>query len=183
MKRKQQHFVRITGGECKGLKIGTPGGGTHPMGDRERLAMFNILGERVKGNFIADIFAGGGTLGLEALSRGAAFVLFIEKNRFACDVLNNNMMDLGLSSLNGGVLCGDAYRMLATATDRFGIVFADPPYDEYDPEKIKVIARVVADPSGILVLSHPGEAPEMPGLRLVKTNKYAGAHLSFYEHI
>lgn len=175
-----RNSVKITSGELKGRKILTPGGATHPMGERERLALFNMIAEYVPGNYILDAFAGSGALGIEALSRGAMFVVFMEKNRKACQTITRNIGELGLFPMRGGVLQHDAYKVLKTATDRFGIVLADPPYDEYDENKIKVLARVVADPGGILVLSHPGEPPAMPGLRLEKSHKYAGATISLY---
>ncbi len=172
--------VRITSGEFRGRKISTPGGKTHPMGERERIALFNMISEYLPGNFVLDAFSGSGALGIEALSRGAAFVTFVEKDPNACRTIARNLSELGLYPTRGEVLQYDVYRVLETATDRFGIVIADPPYDEYDEGKIKVLSRAVADPGGVLVLSHPGEAPEMPGLKLEKTRKYASAHLSVY---
>ena len=172
--------VRITGGEFKGRKIRTPGGDIHPMGERERIALFNMIAEYVPGNFILDAFSGSGALGIEALSRGAMFVFFMDKDARACKTINQNLRALGLYGAGGGVMKANAYVVLRTATDRFGIVIADPPYDKYDERKIKILARVVADPGGILVLSHPGEAPELPGLKLKKTRKYAAAHISVY---
>ena len=180
---KTANRIRITGGQFKGRKIATPGAGTHPMGERERIALFNMISEYVPGNFIMDAFSGSGALGIEALSRGARFVLFMDKSPRACNTINENLRELGLYGIYGRALKGDAYESVATATDRFGIVLVDPPYDEYDEEKIKILARVVADPVGILVLSHPTElAPEMPGLKLIKTHKYAAAHISLYSH-
>lgn len=182
MAKQPSGFVRITGGNLKGRKIRTPGGATHPMGERERIALFNMIVEYLPGNFVLDAFAGSGALGIEALSRGAALVLFMDKDAHVCDVINENLRELGLYGVGGGALKSNVYHALATATDRFGIVLADPPYDKYNERKIKVLARVVADPGGILVLSHPGEAPELPDLKLVKSHKYAGANLSLYVH-
>lgn len=159
----------------------TPGGKTHPMGERERIALFNMINEYMPGNFVLDVFAGSGALGIEALSRGASFVLFMDNDARACNVINENLQELGLYGLQGRAMKANAYQVLATATDRFGIILADPPYDEYNERKIKVLARVVADPGGILVLSHPGEPPEMPGLKLWKTRKYAAARISIYD--
>ncbi len=172
--------VKITSGDLKGRSIQTPGGHTHPMGERERLALFNMIAEFLPGNFVLDAFAGSGALGIEAISRGAGFVVFMEKDARACKTIEKNLIDLNLYPHKGGVLKYDVYTVLKTATDRWGIVLADPPYDQYDEKKLQVLARVVADPGGILVLSHPGEAPEMPGLKLLKTRQYAVAHISIY---
>lgn len=173
--------IKITSGEFRGRSIKSPdSAATHPMGAREKLALFNMISEYLPGAFVLDAFAGSGALGIEALSRGAEFVVFIEKDPHACKVINDNLQALGLTPSRGGVLQYDIYRVLKTATDRWSLVIADPPYDEYDEEKIKVLARVVADPGGVFVLSHPGEPPEMPGLKLLKTRQYAAAHISVY---
>lgn len=175
--------LKIIAGKYGGRTIKSPDHeGTHPMGAREKNALFNMISEYVPGNFVLDAFAGSGALGIEAISRGAGLVVFLEKSHVANRTIIDNLSSIGEYGLRGIPGQGDAYKLLATATDRFGIVIADPPYDKYDAEKIKVLARVVADPGGILVLSHPGEAPEMPGLVLEKTRSYAGANISLYHH-
>ena len=178
--RKSVGFVKITGGELRGRKIATPGEGTHPMGERERLALFNMLGDRVAGNGVADLFCGGGTLAIEALSRGATFALMIDSSQTAVDVANQNMKDLGLYGSYGRALLADVTEVVRTATDRFGVVFADPPYDKYDEKMLRHLPRLVLD-GGILVVSHPGEAPEFDGMTLVKSRKYAGAGIAIYQ--
>ena len=174
-----KNYVKITGGTCRGQKIATPGGDTHPMGERERIALFNMLGERVRGKNVHDVFAGSGTLGLEALSRGAERVVFVEKDPNACKIIKDNINKLGFQA-HCDVIYGNAYRTL-TAANQFDLVFADPPYDAYDEKKLEILTYVVANPGGILVLSHPGPSPEMPGIRLVTTRQYARAHISIYE--
>lgn len=179
MAKKQFGVVKITGGAYRGRTILTPPGDkTHPMGERERIALFNMLESEDAVWFILDAYAGSGAIGIEALSRGADLVVFVEKDATACRVIDSNLKELGI--YNGGVLRGDVVEMMRTATDRFGIVIADPPYDKFNVEDIKVLTRVVARPGGVMVLSHPGEAPELPGMELIKTRKYAGAHLSIY---
>jgi len=176
--------LRIISGKYKGRTLKVPDTkGVHPMGSREKIALFNMINDAVPGNFVLDAFSGSGALGIEAISRGAGLVVFLEKSHVAYRTIIENLESIGEYGRHGIPGCGDAYKILATATDRFGIVIADPPYDKYDPEKIKVVAKVVADPIGILVLSHPGEAPEMPGLKLEKTRSYAGANISVYHHI
>ena len=179
MGKNKGGFVRITGGEFKGQNILTPGGNTHPMGERERIALFNMIGEYVDGNYVMDLYCGGGTLGIEALSRGAVFALFIDKSGKAVATTNENLKRLGLYGLGGGALQADITIIARTATDRYGIVIADPPYDQYEEKMVKYLPRLVLD-KGILVLSHPGEAPELKGLTLLKTHRYAAAHISVY---
>ena len=150
------------------------------MGERERIALFNMIAEYLPGASVLDAFAGSGALGIEALSRGANSVLFIEKDSRACTVINNNLKNLGIDGSRGGVIKANVYQELANMTSSFSLVVADPPYDEYDEQRIKALAQVVAKPDGILVLSHPGETPEMPGMKLLKTRKYASAHISIF---
>ncbi|MBQ3413490.1 RsmD family RNA methyltransferase [Candidatus Saccharibacteria bacterium] len=171
--------VTITGGEFRGRKIRTPGEGTHPMGERERIALFNMIADRIFGNYVMDLYCGGGTLGIEALSRGAVFTLMIDKSSRAVATANANLMDLGLYGFRGGAIQGDLTVIARTATDRYGVVIADPPYDEYNEKMVKYLPRLVLD-GGALVLSHPGEPPELKGVRLDKSRKYAGATISIY---
>ncbi|MBR2803497.1 RsmD family RNA methyltransferase [Candidatus Saccharibacteria bacterium] len=177
---KDGGYVKIIAGKYKGKKIRTPGGSTHPMGERERNALFNALGDIIEGQLVMDLYAGSGAIGIEALSRGAKFVLFIDKNPKAVDTINKNLRKLGAYPMYGGAIESDLNITLRTATDRYPIVIADPPYEEYDPKIAKYIARVVS-PHGALVISHPGEAPEIKGFTLLKSSKYARAHLSFYQ--
>lgn len=171
--------VRITGGEYRGQKIATPGDGTHPMGERERLALFNMLTSQIAGASVLDLYAGGGTLGLEAISRGAEKVIFVEKNHKAASILRENIAKLGADELCT-VVTEDVRTYISTTNQEFDIVFADPPYDKYENAFTSDLAGIVGG-DGILVLSHPGDAPLLPGLSLLKTRQYAGAHLSFYQ--
>ena len=167
-----KNVVKITSGIHRGRTISTPGNGTHPMGERERLALFNMLGN-LAGLKVLDAFAGSGALGIEALSRGAQEVVFVEKNWSACQVVKGNLNSLGIS---GEVFCTDVTKL---ETGEFEVILADPPYDNFDPEIIETLASHLTS-GGTLVLSHPGEAPDIAGLTLEKTRRYAGAHLSFY---
>lgn len=169
--------ITITGGKYRGRKIATPGGATHPMGSRERLALFNMLTGKIEGVFVLDAFAGSGSLGIEALSRGASEVVFVEKNRVATEVIKQNLAELGVSD-NAKVIKSSVKNTLSDLGE-FAVVLADPPYDNFDITEVEKLALVVKK-SGILALSHPGEAPEIKGLTLAKTRKYAGASISVY---
>lgn len=172
-------MVKVTSGKYRGQNLDTPGEKTHPMGAREKLALFNIVSEYLSGNRVIDVFAGSGALGIEALSRGASFVLFIEKDAKACKVIKANLEKLGITSEQGKVLQGDAYTLVQNMNEKFDVVLVDPPYDRYDGSSIQVFVEVVVD-GGVLVLSHPGEAPELPNLELITSRKYAGATISVY---
>ncbi len=174
---KQANFVNITGGIYKGRKITTPGGKTHPMGERERLALFNMLTGEISGATVLDAFAGSGALGIEALSRGASSVTFVDKSTDATGVIRKNLNSLGAEN----IFCIISGRMsdVALKLGVFDVILADPPYDDFRMPEIDCLASVLKD-GGVLVLSHPGDAPEMNGLVLEKTRQYARAHISFY---
>ena len=172
--------VKITGGKYRGRAILTPGGKTHPMGERERLALFNMITEYVQGSTVIDLYCGGGTLGIEALSRGARRVVFVDKEAMALRTVKENLCRLGIDDVAGvEVVRADAVTVAEEAAEQFDVVLADPPYDRYDAGMVDELSRLVLD-GGILVLSHPGEAPELEGLQLMKTRRYSGAHISIY---
>ena len=166
--------IKITSGILRGRKINTPGGATHPMGERERLALFNMIVDFIPGASVLDAFAGSGALGIEALSRGASSVVFIEKNAKACAMIRDNLRDLGL---NADVFQGDVVNF--TPDNEFDLVLADPPYDKFDINEVKHLLKFLRG-GGVLVLSHPKEAPDLPGLKLLKSRKYAGATIYVY---
>lgn len=169
-----KNSVKITSGIYRGRSILTPGEGTHPMGERERLALFNKISSYLNEATVLDAYAGSGALGIEALSRGALKAVFIEKNANAARIIRENLRTLGAQ---GEVITGDASKY--ATEEKFDVIFLDPPYDKFVPENIELLAKNLAK-NGIMILSHPGEAPEITGLELQDSRKYAGATLSFY---
>lgn len=169
------HNLRITAGIYKGRKIATPGGKTHPMGERERLALFNMLTSYVQDAKVLDAYAGSGALGIEALSRGASEVMFIEKSQKACRQIQNNLRNLKVS----GKICPIDVTDFTTA-EKFDLILADPPYDDYKIQEVTHLLQFLQE-DGIFVLSHPEEAPELSGLQLLKSHSYAAAHISLYK--
>ena len=95
-------MVRITSGKYRNRALKTPEIGTHPMGAREKLALFNMVADVLPDALVLDAFAGSGALGIEALSRGASEVVFLEKSAKACKIIRENLQGLGLKA---EVLC------------------------------------------------------------------------------
>ena len=123
--------VRIIGGEWRSRRIDFPDhAGLRPSADRVRETLFNWLGQDLGGQECLDLFAGSGALGFEALSRGAARVVMVERSRRVCEALRRNAALLGAKNLQ--VHCTDALEFATVAaTDaaaRFDVVFLDPPY-------------------------------------------------------
>ena len=122
-------MTRIVAGAAGGRRLAVPPRGTRPTTDRVREALFNVLAARLDfdGLRVLDLYAGSGALGLEALSRGAASVTFVEKDRRAAEVINGNIGTVGLPGAT--VRRGVVATVLAGAATPMDLVFADPPYD------------------------------------------------------
>jgi 16S rRNA (guanine966-N2)-methyltransferase len=124
--------MRIVGGQDRGRRLHAPHGlRTRPTAERVREALFDILGPAVAETRILDVYAGTGAVGLEALSRGAARAVFVEKDRDALRALRQNLAALRVSRAAARVVAGDAVSMVATLRrdeGPFDLVFLDPPY-------------------------------------------------------
>ena len=122
--------LRIIGGEHRGRRLHFPDGqGLRPTADRVRETLFNWLRGGVEAARVLDLFAGSGALGLEALSRGAAGVVFVERARPAVRQLRENLRLLGLQE-RAEVVQADARRFLSRPGGPFDLVFLDPPFAE-----------------------------------------------------
>jgi 16S rRNA (guanine966-N2)-methyltransferase len=119
--------MRVIAGEFRSRRLTTlPGLATRPTTDRLRETLFDVLGERVRGAVFLDAYAGTGSVGIEAVSRGAARAIFLEKRRAAVGVIEENLKALGIEA-RATVTLGDvAAKIGAEVAD---IVFLDPPYD------------------------------------------------------
>lgn len=132
--------MRIVGGRLRGRKLAVPKSQhIRPTTDRVRESLFNILEhnypENLDGARVLDVFAGTGALGIEALSRGAAYALFVENGAEARGLLQQNVQTLGLTG-NSGIFKGDATKLGPCHPQlRFDLVFADPPYGKNLGEK------------------------------------------------
>ena len=121
--------MRVIAGSAGGIRLDVPKTGIRPTMDRVKAAIFSSLGERVIGARVLDLFAGTGALGIEALSRGAASVMFVESDRSAIAAIERN---LARTRLSGRVRKQDVFDFLshASTAEPHEIIFADPPYDK-----------------------------------------------------
>jgi 16S rRNA (guanine966-N2)-methyltransferase len=175
--------MRVIAGSLKGRRLKTPDwDGLRPTSDKLRETLFNILAPRIGGARVLDGFAGTGALGIEALSRGAAAVTFIEEDWRAQALIEANLalcgIDTGYNLVRGRV---DA--MQTPAFEPFDIVLLDPPYTLPGHTALTKIDALVA-PGGVAVLEHAkrAAAPEQAG-RLVRVRevKSGDSMLTFYE--
>jgi 16S rRNA (guanine966-N2)-methyltransferase len=181
--------VRIVAGSRKGHGIAAPKGVvTRPTGDRVREAAFSIVGP-VDGARVLDLFAGSGAMGLEALSRGAASAVFVERDREACRVIQRNLEKLRLTSAD--VRCQDALAALRgerARARRYDLVLADAPYEEWErlERPLGELLRDVLEDDGVAVVeTAAGTEPALP-LDLVTTRRYGSARITVFsqhEHI
>ena len=159
--------MRIVGGSNKGKPIKAPARGEQsirPTTDRVRESLFNILTHRFPGLFegarVLDLFAGTGALGLEALSRGAAFALFVDNSAKAHKLINDNRSTLGLQE-KSKLLRRDATRLgLIDALAPFDLVFLDPPYNkgQAEPAIEALLAGDWLHPQAVIVLEESAAA-------------------------
>jgi len=175
--------VRIIAGTHRGHTIHAPKGrDTRPTSDRVRENVFNLVGP-VDGAAVLDLYAGSGAYGLEALSRGAARAVFVEKDRDAVRAIEGNLDKLRLS---GTVLRQDALTALATEAGtgrKYDLVLVDPPYDMFpdiQAQLARYLPAVVADDGLVVVETDARLEPELP-LTQRTSRKYGQARITVYE--
>jgi len=173
--------MRIIAGAAKGRRLESPPDVTRPLTEKAREALFSILGDRVSGATVLDCYAGSGSFGLEALSRGAADAVFVEWAPQAIAVLRENIDAVGLG---GRVELSDVDDYLARSTDSFALVFADPPWALDDASVEHVLAGVepLLDEGGIMVVHRRagGAEPASDNLRLTDRRRYGDTELWLY---
>ncbi|MDO9575034.1 MAG: 16S rRNA (guanine(966)-N(2))-methyltransferase RsmD [bacterium] len=138
--------MRIIGGIYKGYEIKMPKG-IRPTSGLVKESIFNIIGNRILGAKVLDLFCGSGAIGLEALSRGAQSATFVEKNKRVARVLIKNIKKIGCSDVD--VISMDAMKLSLDST--YDIIFADPPYDMGYLERL---IRKFNKSGKILVIEH-----------------------------
>ncbi len=137
--------MRIIGGKFRGHNLSAPKGlGTRPTTDRTRESLFNILANRIDfaGKRVIDIFAGSGALGLEAISRGADFCMFVEETGAATSAIRANILSLNLEDATRVSKCNVTRLGSNNKVQSFNLAFADPPYGKKLGERA---ARVLRD--------------------------------------
>ena len=157
--------MRVTGGADRGRRLAAPRGlRTRPTAERVREALFDIFGPAVRGARVLDLFAGTGAVGIEALSRGAARGVFVERDREALRALRANLAALRVSRERARVVAGDALAALSNlaATETpFDLVFLDPPYEGALVHRaLAALARgALLCPGGRVVVQHFAKTP------------------------
>jgi 16S rRNA (guanine966-N2)-methyltransferase len=177
--------MRIIAGRAGGIRLAVPQRGVRPTMDRVKAAIFSSLGDAVIGARILDLFAGSGALGIEALSRGAASVLFVDEDRQSIATIEKNLTKAHFQARVRRREVFDFLKHLSSG-GKFRIIFADPPYEKTkNGERFteKLLANPVLlqllEPDGIFVLEkHPSEKiPEMDLWNLVRRKTYGATEV------
>jgi 16S rRNA (guanine966-N2)-methyltransferase len=182
--------LRVIAGKARGRRLRpVPGDTTRPITDRTKESLFNIIGGDIEGASVLDLFGGTGSVGIEALSRGAAFVRFIDRERLAVNTIKANLRSTGLES-SGEVLQRDAFSLLASPPDRaFDYVYIAPP--QYKELWKKALLELDANPgwlvedAWVIVQIHPREMEEveLKHLEEIDRRTYGSTLLVFYEKV
>ncbi len=174
--------VRVIAGKFGGRVLDAPGRRTtHAMSERVRNALFNSLGDETQGARVLDAFAGSGSIGIEALSRGASHATFIEKDRIAAKIIGNNIKMLNAQEYTTLIATTVNNWIETNPNEKFDIIFADPPYHDTQFSTVSKLLGLLK-PNALMVLSHPGkgEVPSKTGVVVVDNRSYGTVVLTLF---
>jgi len=186
--------MRIIAGQLKGRRLASPDWpGLRPTSDKLRETLFNVLGPSVAGARMLDGYSGTGAVGIEALSRGAAHVTFVDSDRRAADLVEANLLHCGVKERYAIIrvdFAGVAARLPRTAPEgaagQFDIIFLDPPYGAEEMTSALATAARLASPETRVVIEHArrDEPPAEAGqLRLTRSVLSGDSGLAFYRSL
>lgn len=179
--------MRVIAGRFGGRRLAAPhGSGTRPTADRVKEALFSMLGP-VDGLIVLDLFAGTGALGIEALSRGAAKAVFVERDRAALAALRSNLAALGLGQQIDAAQVRplDAFMALDQAADAgetYDLIFLDPPYakaDAWRPKLAQALPKVLAS-GGVVVVENDRRTPLGLDMPVRRRRRYGDTSITIH---
>lgn len=176
--------MRIISGTARGRRLNSPDNRKiRPTSDKVKESLFNILQQYIADAQFADICAGSGNVGLEALSRGAKWVDFVDNSSDSCKLIKENAAITGFK--NFSLIRKDAAAfILDNKSKKFDIIFADPPYKMGIPDKIMAALQNnnILESDGLLIIETASEeeAPIADGFELVRRNVYGDTAVLFY---
>jgi len=180
--------LRVISGKARGRRLQVvPGDTTRPITDQVKEALFNIIGFDIEGASMLDLFGGTGAVGIEALSRGAAYVRFLDLNRRPVQIIRSNLQECQLTQ-NADVQQLDAFRLLEKEPDQaFDYIYIAPP--QYKQMWIKAIQLLDTNPgwmgedAWVIVQIHPNEYEELKldTIEQFDQRQYGGTLLAFYQ--
>jgi 16S rRNA (guanine(966)-N(2))-methyltransferase RsmD len=175
--------LRVSGGEARGRRLKAPKN-IRPTQGLVKQAIFNIVGPHIEGAEVLDLFAGSGAIGIEALSRGAARVIFVDREPRGLAILRQNLEVLGLKD-RAQVIRGDVVHWLEVATeqvDRAGYVFLDPPYDDLVLDRaLKVLDRAASRATVVAEHSRRQQLPALTRLLVDRQRRYGDTIVTVFK--
>jgi 16S rRNA (guanine966-N2)-methyltransferase len=177
--------MRVISGTAKGLHLKAPGRPTRPATDLVRGAIFSILENMTDHwDLVLDLFSGSGALGIEALSRGAGSVDFVEREQQCCAIIKENLEKTGLASA-AHVYCASVGKAISFLDKEYGIILVDPPYsDPLIGEVVEQLAgSTLVGPETTVVVTHSSRLPlaaTYGGLRMVKERRHGDSSIAIY---
>lgn len=181
--------MRVISGEAKGRRLKTPADDSiRPTADKAKEAMFQILGERVQGAQVLDLFAGTGNLGIEALSRGAGWALFVDVAKKAVVLVRENLDRVKLSD-RSTVWKADVFSVLSRLGRmgrRFDLVFCDPPYGHQFAKRSLhfLVYEHLVEKNGVVIVEHhrKDKLPQrVVTLLMINERRFGDSVLTFYQ--
>ncbi len=179
--------MRVIAGRLGGRRLKAPKGRvTRPTSDRVREGLFAMLGD-MQGASVLDLFAGTGALGVEALSRGASSVVFVERDAPAVSALKDNLAALGIEPIEAEVRRADALRALRSARTReetYDLVFIDPPYGQahdWGPELSMVLPSLLRTGARVVVESDRRTPLEL-GMEVEQERRYGDTSIRIHRY-
>lgn len=179
--------MRIIAGSAGGRLLVAPKGmDTRPTQDKIKESLFSILGGETDGARVLDLFAGSGALGLESISRGAKFAVFVDKSRPAQEAVAKNVEALRMGAQTELLRCHwkIALKKLEARGDRFDLIFLDPPYRMEDaPEMLSALcAGKICTPQTLVVYEHAKDLPpDTAGWRVLDRREYRDTAITFLQ--
>ena len=178
--------LRVIAGSLKGRKLDVPSWeGLRPTSDRLRETLFNVLAPRIEGSVFLDGYAGTGAVGIEALSRGAAHVTFVEQDRRAQQLIERNLERAGVGKDRYAIIRAGFAGAARQLGSQFQIVFLDPPYGAADLAEALTAAAPLIAAGSLLVLEHATRDPAPDShvtLRRTRELTQGDSALAFYTH-
>jgi 16S rRNA (guanine966-N2)-methyltransferase len=181
--------MRVIAGSAKGTPLqAVPGSGTRPISDRVKEAVFDIFGSRIAGARVLDLFAGTGSVGIEALSRGAEQAVFVEKQGKALAIIRANLRNTRLET-GGRIVQADVFKFLTGEPEAFDLIYIAPP--QYKSLWSKTLSALDANPGWlgsrgqVIVQIFPKEFEplSLASLQLADQRKYGSTLLCFYDPV
>jgi 16S rRNA (guanine966-N2)-methyltransferase len=182
--------LRIIGGSLRGRKLSVARGAvTRPTANRSREAIFNILYTRVRGSAVLDLFAGSGAMGIEALSRGAEYAVFLDNDKNVCSALKKNIISCGVEPESAVIQCDalkklDFIKLIRTC---FDIVFIDPPYNSglIEPALRNLVKWELLKKKSDIIVEHSASEALPKGMAsfiIADQRKYGKSRVTFLQY-